>query len=99
MNLVLPHCRWILYRLSHLEWYNTQRIESGLSRLPKRMAAMRSLSASYLASTFIILFSPHTSVAIYLYFRVEKIEASKYNKYVVQCHTAVEWESRSGSSG
>ena len=31
-------------------------------------------------------------MAIYLYFRVEKIEASKYNKYVVQCHTPDEWK-------
>ena len=63
------------------------------------MAAMGSLSASYLASTFIILLSPHTSVAIYPYFRVEKIGALKYNKYVVQCRTADEWEIGSGSSG
>ena len=56
------------------------------------MAAMHSLSAAYWASTFIILFRPHTSVAIYLYLRVEKIEASKYNKYLVPRHAADEWK-------
>ena len=31
-------------------------------------------------------------MAIYLYFRVEKIEASKYTKYLVQCHATDEWK-------
>ena len=73
-------------------------MEPGPSRLSKRMAAMHSLSAAYWASTFIILFRPHTSVAIYLYLRVEKIEASKYNKYLGRVMQLMSGRSASGSS-